>query len=286
MRNLPAISLTFDDALSEHLDHAIPILDEYGMKGTFYVHLAAEEFSRRIAEWRAAAKCGHELGNHTIFHPADSRKTWVREGNAIDGYTLDRMRQELETANRLLQAIDGSARRSFAYPCSNPVLGHRGIVKEVLFKLGCERTRLPGWVDRCGFDVGSTEKSYTPLVADLFLAARGGGLEKHSTAPAATRFDRFLLPSVAVEGWSLAELIAFTERGLAAGTWVILQFHGIGGGHRMNCDVTIFRDFAGWLRGEHSDRVATVRDIATNLWGGAPNNATSRDSAAAPALHV
>jgi sialate O-acetylesterase len=278
LRNMPAISLTFDDALAEHLDHAIPILADHGLKGTFYVHLSADGFLRRIDDWRAAAQLGHELGNHTIFHPADARKPWVREGNAIDGYTLDRMRQELQAASLLLRAIDGSARRTFAYPCSNPILGHRGWVKQALFWLGWERTRVPGWVDRLGLDFGSTEQSYTPVVADLFLAARGGGLQKDSTAPPVSKIDRFLLPSVAVEGWSLADLIAFTRRGVENGAWVILQFHGIGGGHRMDCDLATFRDFTSWLANQHADSVATVREHASKVWSDLLQPATDPDS--------
>lgn len=261
------MSLTFDDALNEHLDNAVPILNEHGILGTFYVHLAAENFAERLAEWRDAAQYGHELGNHTIFHPADSRKEWVREGNAIDDYTLDRMRQELGAANRLLRAIDGQAERTFAYPCSNSVLGRRGIVKRLLLKLGCEHTRLPGLVDRWSLDFGSTQQSYMPVVRDLVLAARGGGLERGSQVPSIRQFNKFMLPSVAVDGWSLREMIDFTENGLRNGGWVILQFHGVGGGHRLNCGLSVFQEFVAWLNENPKCRVATVRQVAKQLWG-------------------
>ena len=265
--NMGIVSLTFDDALNEHLDHAIPVLNEHGISGTFYVHLAAEAFTQRLEEWREAARHGHELGNHTIFHPADARKPWVREGNAIDDYKLDRMRQELETANRLLQAIDGSKQRTFAYPCSNSNLGRRGIVKRLLFQLGYERTRLPGFVDRWQLDFGSTEQSYVSVVRDLLFAARGGGLEKTSQVPSRASIDRFLLPSVAVDSWSLGDLIEFTENGFANGAWVIFQFHGIGGGHRLNCDLAVFQEFVAWLHSNVRCQVATVRDVVNQLWG-------------------
>ena len=266
LRNKGFVSLTFDDALSEHLDQAVPVLNEHGMSGTFYVHLAAESFTQRFEEWQDAARRGHELGNHTIFHPADSRKAWVRDGNAIDNYTLDRMRQELEVANRLLQAVDGQTQRTFAYPCSNSVLGRRGIGKRLLFKLGYERTRLPGLVDRWALDIGSTQQSYIPVVRDLVFAARGGGLEKESQVPAAASIDRFMLPSVAVAGWSFRELVEFTERGIANGRWVIFQFHGIGGGHRLNCESSVFQEFVAWLHANSRCQVATVRQVATQLW--------------------
>jgi len=261
------ITLTFDDALNEHLDHAIPILEAHGLLGAFYTHLAAPAFARRVDEWRLAARHGHELGNHTIFHPADARKTWVCEGNAIDRYTTGRMRLELETANRFLQAIDGRSERTFAYPCSNPILGRRGLVKTLLFKAGWEFTRLPGMVDRLRLDIGSTRRSYAPVVRELFIAARGGGLTLQSPAPPPPRtWDRHLLPSAAVEDWTFHDLIEYTQRGLDAGSWVILQFHGIGGGHRMDCDLGVFRDFTAWLADRYADRVVTVAEGVRRAW--------------------
>jgi len=269
------ISLTFDDALHEHLDHAVPILDGHGLLGTFYTHLAAPAFAARLDEWRRAAQHGHELGNHTIFHPADARKAWVRQGNAIDHYTIDRMRLELETANRFLQAIDGQSERTFAYPCSNPVLGRRGLVKSMLFKCGWEFTRLPGMVDRFHMDIGSTRRSYAPAVRELFVAARGGGLTLQSPAPPPLEtWDRHMLPSAAVAGWAFRDLVEFVERGLGAGSWVILQFHGIGGGHRMNCDLGVFRDFAAWLADRCADSVVTVAEGVQKIWS-PPVSATS-----------
>ena len=260
------VSLTFDDALDQHLDHAIRLLDEVGLPGTFYAHISAPALTKRWQEWKRAASSGHELGNHSIFHPADERKSWVRPGNALDNYCLDRMRQELEVANQVLFALDGKQQRSFAYPCSNPILGRRGWAKRALFRLGFERTRLPSWVDRCHLDFGSTQASFVPVVQELFLAGRGGGLTKGSTIPPVSQFARFQLPSVAIENWSLAELIAFTEKGLKANTWVILQFHGIGGGHRMDCGLDVFQQFTRWLAEHCATQVMTVAARAAQLW--------------------
>src|SRR5262245_48664222 len=71
-----AIALTYDDALTSQLDVAIPQLDAAGLKGTFF--LTAGNMSQQdIARWRAAAAEGHELGNHTIFHPCERGSgTW------------------------------------------------------------------------------------------------------------------------------------------------------------------------------------------------------------------
>lgn len=261
------ISLTFDDGLDQHLDHVLPRLAECGLHGTFYVHLAAVSLVRRSEAWRCAAVDGHELGNHTIFHPATEGKAWVREGNAIERYTLDRMRLELETANEWLAAWDGQRQRTFAYPCSNPTLGRHGPLVGALCRIGLQRTRWPGLVERVGCDWGTTRRSYQPVVQELFLAARGGGLTLADTVPPLSQFDRYQLFSAAVDEHSLADLQAFTERGLRGQTWVILQFHGVGGGHRMDCSLSVFRDYTHWIADRYADSVVTIREGARRQWG-------------------
>src|SRR3954468_17028100 len=64
-----AVALTYDDALNVDLDNAIPALDSLGLKGTFYLSGYSGALNNRIDEWRAIAKKGHELGNHTLYHP-------------------------------------------------------------------------------------------------------------------------------------------------------------------------------------------------------------------------
>lgn len=266
----PYISLTFDDALNEHLDGAVPLLAESGLLGTFYVHLCAPALSARRDEWAEAARQGHELGNHTIFHPATESKPWVRQANALESYTLDRMRMELEVANQWLATMDGQSDRTFAYPCSNSFLGRPGYVNRTLKRLGLQNTRFPGLVEGTLLDVGSNKVNYHSIMPEFFIAARGGGIHLHETPPPIDRLDRYSLISAAVEHHSFAEMQQYVERGLEAGSWPILQFHGIGGGHHMDCKVAVFRDFVHWLSERHFDRVVTVKDGANKLWGRAP----------------
>ena len=279
------ISLTFDNALDEHLDHAVPILEQHNLRGTFYTHLTSNAFTNRLPEWQALAARGHELGNHTIFHPADKRKSWVRQGNAIDSYSLDRMRMELAAANQLLRAVDGRQERTFAYPCSNPIVGRRGLTKSLLFGLGLESTRLPGWVDRFHLDFGSTRTSYSSIIRETFVAGRGGGLTLGATPPPVAALDRAWLPSAAVEGELFATLRGFVVRTMAAGGWAILQFHGVGGGHRMDCGLQVFRDLVAWLAAEHRDRTVTVMAGANMIWNRhPPPGALGSDGAAVSPL--
>ncbi|MCA8993420.1 MAG: polysaccharide deacetylase family protein [Planctomycetaceae bacterium] len=260
------VSLTFDDALDQHLDVGVRLLNEAKLPGTFYAHLNAPALSRRLDEWRSAAAIGHELGNHTVFHPAVEAKGWVQSGNALERYDLSRIRMELETANDWLTAIDGCSKRSFAFPCSNRIVGHFGWPVRLLRRIGLQRTRFPGMVERYGLDFGSTRDDYLPVVQSIFPAARVGGLAMDDTPPPLTDWNRWLLKSAAVEGHSFEQMRGFVERGLNAGSWSILQFHGIGGGHSMDCDVQEFQKLVYWLRDTHADRVTTIHNGAQAVW--------------------
>lgn len=72
-----ALSIRFDDSHPTHLRKAIPILNEYGFRGTFMVNPAGPppDSQRRSAfedhrtEWEAVAKRGdHEFANHSMNH--------------------------------------------------------------------------------------------------------------------------------------------------------------------------------------------------------------------------
>lgn len=258
------ISLTFDDGLDCHLDRAIPILEHHGLRGTFYVPVGDETFERRHADWRAAAAAGHELGNHSIFHPGVSSKSWVTEGIALESYTLDRMARELRAANTVLQMVDGQRERTFAFPCSNPWLGAPGWPRRALTRAGLERTRLAGWVDRFGLDLGATLVDYTPVVQPLFFAARCGGTPAGQLPQRPPR--RHQVRGVEGDGRSLSELKADVDLALQRGTWLVLVFHGIGGGHHMSCDEDVFEALCAHLAARPQAQVLTFLEGARRTW--------------------
>lgn len=261
------VSLTFDDALDVHLDRVVPLLEKQGVRGTFFVTIGAPSLAARVEEWRGVAARGHELGNHTILHPAVRGKWYVTEGNAIEYYTLDRMRVELEAANRILAGIDGQGLRTFAYPCCNTVLGMPGLAKRLLRAMHLDRTRLMGLVDRFRWlDVGSLEMSYEPVVAELFAAGRTGG----DQFSAGKEFPpaRSMIPGVSLDGKSSAEIDAILSNfmGREHG-WLVFMAHGVGGGHRLSCDQPVFE---GLLKELHSSgaQVVTFREAARIVYGG------------------
>ena len=105
-----AVSLAYDDAADSQLDNAIPTLDKYGVKATFYLTLSSPSIGKRLPEWRAAAQEGHELANHTLFHQcrrSQPDREWVTPQRDLDTTSVDQLREQIEVANTMLYAIDG-----------------------------------------------------------------------------------------------------------------------------------------------------------------------------------
>lgn len=190
-----AVCLTYDDGLDCHLDVAAPALDRYGFRGTFYVTGQSPSLYSRTDDWRAMAARGHELGNHTLFHPCHgSTYDWVKPEYDLDSYTLERLLSELHTANSLLKAVDGKEERSFAYTCTNHSI--QGV-------------------------------SFVDQIRTLFPAARGGGDMPGSM----DMIDAHYVPSWGVEDPTGKELIRYVDQAMENGTMAVLMFHSVGGGY-------------------------------------------------------
>ena len=129
-----AVSLAYDDALDSQLDHAIPALDRYGLKATFYLTLSNESVLRRIDEWRQAARSGHELGNHSLFHQCSKMapaREWVTEQRNLDTTSAGQMRDQVLLANTFLHAIDGKRERTFTPPCGDVIASGENYVQSL-----------------------------------------------------------------------------------------------------------------------------------------------------------
>ncbi|MHB9032631.1 MAG: polysaccharide deacetylase family protein [Anaerolineae bacterium] len=188
-----AISLTFDDGSPSQLGIAVPILEECGLRGTFYLNPGGDDWRERLAPWRAVGERGHELGNHTMAHIC-SRALWGREDyHGLEDYTLEEVAADVDEAERRLGAlVPGQTARSFCYPCYMSDVGS-----------------------------GLTRRSYIPLIAQRFPAARGQG----ELANYARYADLHYLASFPVSGWmSGADLVKYAQVA-AEGRWVILTFH-------------------------------------------------------------
>ncbi|WP_343051203.1 polysaccharide deacetylase family protein [Pseudaquabacterium terrae] len=195
-----AVSLSYDDALPSQLDNALPALNALGLKASFYLTLSSETLAQRLPEWRAAAAAGHELGNHTIFHPcsrsAASDRDWVAPHRDLDRLSVAALRDEIVAANGFLHAIDGRTERTFTAPCG---------------------------------DLRAGGEPYLPAILPLFLGikSRSGGVTDDVLAQ-----DLHDVSTWAPVAADADALIGFLERAAAASSGrglASITFHGIGG---------------------------------------------------------
>ena len=193
-----AVSLAYDDALDSQLDHAIPDLDEHGLKGSFYLTLSSDSLENRLEEWRAVAERGHELGNHALFHACSKsgpNREWVAPSNDLDQMPAEAMVQRVRLANVMLSALDGRTKRTFTPPCGDREAGGIDYVNHVKPKFVA-----------------------TKVIGELPIT------DMHS-------LDLHAVPVHVPIGVDGASLIALVEEAGELGTMVNFTFHGIGGDH-------------------------------------------------------
>ena len=194
-----AVSLTFDDGMSSHVNVAAPALEAQGMRGTFYL---MTKDAAVVERFRPLATAGHEIGNHSVAHPCSGATSLDPDYRGLESWTLDEMERELsESDERLRSAYPGTTEFSFAYPCYNTFVG-----------------------------VGEGRRSYVPLVAKRFAAARAGN-ELSTAFNDPHRVDLHCVSTWKCEGMEASELTGIVERTCRSGTWSVLAFHGIGEGH-------------------------------------------------------
>lgn len=149
-----AVSLSYDDALASQLDNAVPALRSHNLRASFYLTLANPTVRHRLADWRAVATAGHELGNHTIYHPCRGSlpdRDWVSPDYDLDKQTLAQIRAEVVMANSILHMIDGRKRRTFTPPCADQQVGGENYVDDVSALFVSIKARDAGMAGRSSF---------------------------------------------------------------------------------------------------------------------------------------
>lgn len=193
-----AVSLAYDDALPSQLDTAIPQLNAVGLKGSFYLPLSADTIQKRLADWRAAAAQGHELGNHSLFHQCAKslpNRGWVSQDRDLDQTPASRLVAEIRLGSAFLQAIDGKTQRTFTAPCTDQLAGGT---------------------------------PYLPLLKQDFVAMKtivGGVVDDMQ------QLNIHAVPVIAPSEVTGTQLINWVKAAGAKGTMVNFTFHGIGGDH-------------------------------------------------------
>lgn len=93
-----AVVLTYDDGLNVDLTNAIPALDKVGLKGTFYI-ADFGNLRKQIPGWKIAASKGHELANHTVYHPCTggtAGREFVTPAHDLRYYSIARITDEMK----------------------------------------------------------------------------------------------------------------------------------------------------------------------------------------------
>jgi hypothetical protein len=235
-----AVSLTYDDGLPIHYTLVDPLLRQHGLLATFYPTIQSD-LRLHPGNWGRLAAVGHELGNHTVFHPCRQVSSdpylWLDDRYDLGTYTPAHMRSELEVANLVLHLLDGLTERSYGSTCNDMTIG-RGVMEEPL----------------------------EPLLADLFVAARGK--LTNQIAQPGHDFDLFNVGCIGGDGCSLEDLTQLVEQTRDSRGWALLMFHGVGAGtNNLYLDADVHEDFIGWLARQQDIWTAPVRTIAQYIRG-------------------
>jgi peptidoglycan/xylan/chitin deacetylase (PgdA/CDA1 family) len=209
-----AISLSYDDALDSQLDNVIPALNKYKLKGTFYLSLASASINQRLPEWRAAAKNGHELANHTLFHQcakSPAGRDWVDNSRDLDKMSVQQIKDQIILANTMLYAIDGKRERTFTAPCIDKLAG--GI-------------------------------NYIDAIKSEFVAIK---LEGGGVTPDMYKLEPYDVSVYFPNNVSGAELIAIAKEAAAKGTMANFTFHGVGANDAISVTNTAHNELLSYL---------------------------------------
>ena len=213
-----AVVLTYDDAIDQHLDNAVPVLDSLGLKVTFYITAYSSSIQSRIQEWKKLPAAGHELGNHTLFHPCfgGPDRSWVKPEYDLRNYSVQRMIDETRMTNIFLQSMDGKTRRTFAFTCGDMKIGDSSFI--------------------------------IPMKKD-FVAARAVRNEMHQI----NEIDLYNLDCYVVNGESSAQLIGWAKKAMETHSLLVILFHGVGGGNALNVSIDAHREFLLFLKQNEKD---------------------------------
>ena len=232
-----AVILTYDDALHSQLDNVVPVLDAAKLKATFFLSGVQR---KDVDRWRAVAASGHELANHTIFHPCAKQDYPADPRFTSEAYTPASMLREIEQQNVLLTAIDGHQQHGFATPCGETRAG--------------------------GVDYLEALRQ-----ANLVNYVRGVYTSPADLQADVSKLDPMHVPSQGFgDGTTVAQLTDLVQRAEAGGGWAVFLFHGVGGDYLQVSD-PVHREFIAWLVNHRKDVWVTTLQGAIDWAKAHPN---------------
>ncbi len=227
-----SVVLTYDDALNVHLDNVIPALDSLNLKGTFYLTASSDAATKRISGWKKAAMNGHELGNHTLYHPCDASlpgMSWVKPEYDLSKYSLRRIQDEVKMCNAYLKSIDGKDKRTFAFTC-----GHKKVI----------------------------EGEFIQTLTNEFVAARSVRSQMHSI----NEQNLMDIDCYSMEGTTGEQMIDLVKQAQSSGKLLVFLFHGVGGEHGLNVSKEAHSKLLHYLKENEKDiYIDTMLNVAEHI---------------------
>jgi peptidoglycan/xylan/chitin deacetylase (PgdA/CDA1 family) len=224
-----AVVLTYDDALVQHLDYAVPALDSVGLKATFYLSAYFPGCRYHLREWKEVAAKGYELGNHTLFHPCvgdQPGREFVPQDYKLNHYTVQRIVDEVRMTNVFLEALDGKTKRTFAFTCG---------------------------------DMKVNDTSFMELMKDDFVAARAVRAQMHLI----NQVDLYDVDCYMVNGETAEQMMQWVKQAMETHSLLVILFHGVGGGNSLNVTLTEHSKFLRLLKQNEKDLwIAPMIDVA------------------------
>jgi len=225
-----AISLTFDDAMANHLDIAGPILKKHRLNGTFFVSTGLGMWEKRKGEWEQLAKDGNELGDHTVHHPCLLPEI---EPHSQD-YSPEMMQAEIrDSARAVSEVVPRQRGLTFAYPCGDLSFGPPA-------------------------DQAKNSVLYLKFVAEYAFGARISG-------PGGTQ-DPDDISVLAITDLGSTEkkdfsgLLAMADPAVQQHQWGVFCFHGIGGEY-LSVSASAFDELAAYLDAHREIWTAPFGDV-------------------------
>lgn len=225
---LGAITLSYDDAITSHFESVAPQLEAANLRATFYITVDNDGFRSHTEQWRRVAHAGHELGNHSLFHPCrkdtPDQHPWLSDDYNLSKYTPDRWKREMRVANVALRLVDGKTERTFGNTCCNNYIGP---------------------ID----DKTCLEE----IIPELFVAARGEFI-RQPIDPQNINFAA--LGHYGADGRTFEQLRDEIESAISEGKWIFYMFHGVGQGtHGLYIEAA-----------EHAKLVEYLSDNRERIW--------------------
>ncbi len=226
-----AVVITYDDAINEHLDNAVPVLDSLGLKATFYITAFSASMQTRLNEWKNLTTKGYELGNHTLYHPCigGAGREWVSKDYDLNNYSVKRMVDETRMTNLFLQSLDGKTKRTFAFTCGDMKIG---------------------------------DSSFINGMKNDFVAARAVRNEMHKI----NEVDLYNVDCYVVNNHSFEQMKEWVDKSVQTNSLLVILFHGVGGGNGLNVSIDNHRKILSYIKQQEKDiMIAPMIEVAEHI---------------------